>query len=186
MQELIDHFSLERVSKSGARFDFEKAKWFNHEYLVNKTDDEVAEMFMPALEEKGISCDFAKAKHIVSLVKSRVNFVKELWDQCSFFFESPAVYDEKSVKKRWKPESSAQMSELSEILKNISDFSAANTEKAVMSHIESKGYNLGGVMNAFRIAIVGESKGPHIFDITEIIGKEETISRLEKAIAKVG
>ncbi len=186
MQELIDLFSLERVSKSGARFDFEKAKWFNHEYLINKTDEEAAELFLPVLKEKGVSCDLVKAAHIVSLVKSRVNFVKELWDQCSFFFIAPTSYDEKSVKKRWKAESPAQMTELSEVLKGISGFSAENTEKTVMSWIESKGYNLGGVMNAFRIAVVGEAKGPHMFDITEIIGKDETISRLEKAVNKLG
>ncbi len=139
-------------------------------------------MFLPILEEKGITCDFTRVAHIVSLVKNRVNFVKELWDQTSFFFIAPTSYDEKSVKKRWKAESPVQMTELAEVLKNISDFSAENTEKTVMSWIESKGYNLGGVMNAFRVTIVGEAKGPHMFDITAIIGKEETISRLEKAV----
>ncbi len=185
MQDLINLFSLERVSKSGARFDYEKAKWFNHEYLINKTDDEVANMYIPILKEKNISCGFEKVKHIVSLVKSRVNFVKELWDQTSFFFESPTSYDEKSLKKRWKQESPAQMSELLDVLKEISDFSAENTEKVVLGWIESKGYNLGGVMNAFRITIVGEAKGPHMFDITAIIGKEETVSRLGKAIKEL-
>lgn len=182
MEELIQLFSLERVSKSGARFDFEKAKWFNHEYLANKPDEEITEMFLPILVEKGISCDFEKAKYIVSLVKSRINFINDLWEQSSFFFEAPTQYDEKSVKKRWKAESPAQMKELVEVLKNISDFSSDNTHKVVSEWIESNGYNMGGVMNAFRIAIVGAAKGPHMFDIIAVIGKNETIARLEKAI----
>lgn len=182
MQELIDLFSLDRVSKSGARFDYEKGKWFNHEYMISKSDEEVAEMFMPTLKEKGIECPFDTVKYIVSLVKSRVNFANELWDQTSFFFEAPTAYDEKSVKKRWKENSPEMMRQLIEVLKGIDDFSAENAEKVVMDWIAKNEYNTGLVMNSFRLTVVGEAKGPHMFDITAIIGKDETIARVERAL----
>jgi glutamyl-tRNA synthetase len=134
------------------------------------------------LEEKGIDACLEYIEAVVGLVKDRVNFVQELWDQSFFFFEAPASYDEKVVKKRWKEESPAQMSELAGILEQIEDFSAHNQEEIVKSWIENKGYHQGNIMNAFRLAVVGESKGPHMFDITATIGKDETISRLNKAI----
>ena len=182
MQELIDQFSLDRVSKSGAKFDYEKGKWFNHKYIQLKSNEEIAYIFNLELIEKEIIEDSHKLEKIVSLVKERVNFVNELWSQSSFFFEAPTTYDAKTVQKRWKAETPAQLAELIVLLANIEDFSAANTEPIVKDWIEAKAYNLGGVMNAFRLSLVGEPKGPHIFDITEIIGKDETISRLQKAI----
>lgn len=183
MSELIDLFSLERVSKAGARFDYEKGKWFNKEYLMMKSDEEIAEMFAPILEEKGYNCEFDKVKYIVSLVRNRVSFVKDLWYEVSYLFEAPTEYDEKSVKKRWKPESPAQMRELVEVLKGL-DFSAVEeNEKTVLAWIESKGYNLGGVMNAFRVTVVGAARGPQMFDIINLVGKEETLARVERALA---
>ena len=185
MDELIQLFSLDRVSKSGAKFDYEKGKWFNHQYIQLKGNEEIAKLFYPILEEKGIDVAIDYTQKVVALVKERVNFVKELWDQSFFFFHTPESYDEKVVKKRWKEESPAQMAELAEVIKGISDFSAHNQEGIVKGWIESKGYHLGNIMNAFRLAIVGESKGPHMFDITATIGKEETIKRLEKAIQDI-
>ena len=181
-QELIDLFSFEHVSKAGARFAYEKAKWYNHEYLINKTDEEVTELFMPILAEHNVQCDTEKAKYIVSLVKGRLNFAKDLWNETSFFFERPTAYDEKSIKKRWKPESPEILNGLCDILDRISDFSSANTEAIVMKWIEDNGYNTGTVMNSFRITVVGAAKGPHMFDITAILGKEETISRVKAAL----
>ena len=181
-QELIDLFSFEHVSKAGARFAYEKAKWYNHEYLINKTDEEVAELFMPILAEHNVQCDKAKATYIVSLVKSRLNFAKDLWNETSFFFERPTAYDEKSIKKRWKPESPEILTNLCDILDRISDFSSANTEAIVMKWIEDNGYNTGTVMNSFRITIVGAAKGPHMFDIIAILGKEETLYRVKAAL----
>ncbi len=137
------------------------------------------------MEEKGIDVCLEYTETVVGLVKERVNFVQELWDQSFFFFEAPVSYDEKVVKKRWKEESPTQLSELVEILQQIDDFSAHNQEEIVKAWIESKGYHLGNIMNAFRLAIVGESKGPHMFDITATIGKDETISRLNKAIRDI-
>lgn len=185
MEELIQLFSLEKCSKSGAKFDYEKGKWFNHQYIQLRPNSEIAAIFYPILQDKGIECPLQYIETVVGLVKERVSFVKELWDQSSFFFVAPTAYDEKVVKKRWKEESSSQLSELVEVLKGIEDFSSHNQEEIVKGWIESKGYHLGNIMNAFRLAVVGESKGPHMFDITATIGKEETIARLEKAILNI-
>ncbi len=182
LEELITLFSLERCSKSGAKFDYKKGEWFNHQYIQMKSDVEVAGLFIPILKEKGVNASIEKVEKIVSLVKERVNFIKDLWAQSSFFFIAPEIYDEKTVAKRWKPETPAQLTELADVLSSINDFSAHNTEEIVKAWITEKEYHLGNIMNAFRLALVGESKGPHIFDITEILGKEETISRIKKAI----
>lgn len=185
LDELVELFSLDRCSKSGAKFDYEKGKWFNHQYIQQKSNAQIAELFQPILIEKGVNAPIELVETVVGLVKERVSFVKELWDQSSFFFQAPNSYDEKVVKKRWKEESPAQLTELVEVLKSIDDFSAHNQEEIVKAWIESKGYHLGNIMNAFRLAIVGESKGPHMFDITATIGKEESIHRLEKAIQTI-
>ena len=127
-----------------------------------------------------------KFEKIVSLVKERANFVNELWDQSVFFFVAPTQYDEKTVQKRWKPETSAQLTELIDILKDIQDFTPENTEEIVKEWITAKEYNLGVIMNAFRLSVVGEPKGPHMFDIIALIGKDETIQRIKKAIEILG
>lgn len=185
MNELIELFSLEKCSKSGAKFDYEKGKWFNHQYIQLRPNSEIANLFYPILEEKGIDLPIEYTETVVGLVKERVNFVKELWDQSYFFFQAPVSYDEKVVKKRWKPESPEQITELIDVIKGIDDFSAHHQEEIIKKWIETKGYHLGNIMNAFRLAIVGESKGPHMFDITATIGKEETIARLERAIREI-
>ena len=183
MDELIELFSIDRISKSGARFNYEKGKWFNHEYLIRKSDEEVAHMFEPILKEKGVTCAFDKLKYIVSLVKERITFPADLWEQASFFFEAPTAYDEKSLKKRWKEESPQCLRELVEVLKGIDDYSKVNeNEQLVLDWVASKGYNLGTVMNSFRITLVGAAKGPHIFNIIDILGKEETIARVNRAL----
>jgi glutamyl-tRNA synthetase len=185
IEELTGLFSLEKCSKSGAKFDYKKGEWFNHQYIQWKSNEEIAGLFLPVLKEKGIDASLDTVVKIVGLVKERVNFVKELWDQSSFFFIAPESYDEKTVKKRWKEDSSERMWELAALIRPLADFSASGVEAAVIPWIESNGYSTGTIMNAFRLALVGESKGPHIFDITEIIGKEEVIKRLEKAANKL-
>lgn len=182
MDDLIKLFSLEKCSKNGAKFDFEKGKWFNHKYIQNKSNEELTELFLPILQEKGISADPAKTAKIIGLVKDRISFVKELWAQTSYFFIAPESYEEKSVKKRWKEDTPERMKELIEILKNITDLASEDTEKIVLGWITENNYHMGNVMNAFRLAVVGECKGPHMFDITAILGKEETIKRIKKAI----
>jgi glutamyl-tRNA synthetase len=186
MQELIDAFSLDRVSKSGAKFDYEKAKWFNHKYLQMKSDEEIADAFNKILIEKDIITDTDTLTKIVALMKERVNFTADLWNECEFFFVAPTVYDEKAVAKRWKETSAEQMTELAALLKTINDFSPANTELAVMQWIAHKNYNVGTVMNVLRIALVGASKGPHLFNIMEIVGKEETLRRINNILDKLG
>ncbi len=186
MQELISLFSLDRVSKSGAKFDYEKGKWFNHKYLQSKEISEIAEIFEQILIEKNIHADLAKISKIIELVRERATFISDLWAQSSFFFEAPAKYDEKTIQKRWKQETPLQMQELIKVLEGIDNFSAASTEEIVKEWIIGKEYNLGGIMNAFRLSVVGEPKGPHMFDIIEIIGKTETVNRLQKAIDTIG
>lgn len=186
MDELIQSFSLDRVGKSGSRFDPEKAKWFNAQYLRAKSDEELAEMYLPIAQEHGAKCCIFMAAKIVGLIKDRATFVSDLWDLSSFLFEAPQDYDAKAVAKFWKGENPARMVELVELLEGIGDFSKENTEKTVHDWIESKGYPMGQVMNTFRLSIVGVSKGPSMFDICEIIGKDETIRRLRAAIEKLG
>lgn len=185
MDELIKAFSLQRVSKAGAKFDFEKGKWFNHQYLIRKSNEELADLFMPVLKEKGINADKQKVADIIGLVKERVNFVPELWYETCFFFEAPTEYDEKSLKKRWKEESPRQMRELLALLEGIDDFSADNLDRIVMAWIAEKEYGVGLVMNAFRICLVGAARGPHIWAITDQLGKEETLKRLRTAIDRL-
>nr|MBP8644452.1 glutamate--tRNA ligase [Bacteroidales bacterium] len=180
MEELIQIFSLERVNKSGARFDPEKAKWFNHQYLIRKGNDEVANLFMPILEQYGVQVQMDKLVRIVGLVKERVNFIHELWGQTSFFFERPLNYNSQTVAKFWNNDSSVMMNILVEKLSGISTWTALNIEQSVKELIGEKGYGMGKVMNTIRLALVGESKGPGVADICEIIGKEETLQRIRQ------
>lgn len=186
MEELIQIFSLERVNKSGARFDPEKAKWFNHQYLIRKGNDEVANLFMPILEQYGVQVQMDKLVRIVGLVKERVNFIHELWGQTSFFFERPLNYNSQTVAKFWNNDSSVMMNILVEKLSGISTWTALNIEQSVKELIGEKGYGMGKVMNTIRLALVGESKGPGVADICEIIGKEETLQRIRQAVLILG
>ena len=150
-----------------------------------KSDEESVGVFKPVLEAHGIAVqDYSDAylTKVVSLVKSRVNFVKELWEQARFFFVAPDTYAEKDVKKRWSADTPRVMGELMDVLRGIEDFTSKPSEDIVIGWITEKGYHMGNVMNAFRLAVVGECKGPHMFDITELLGKEETLARIEKAI----
>ena len=188
MEELIAKFSLDHCSKSGAKFDFEKGKWFNHKYIQEVADADLAEMFKPILKENGVNVEDYSDEYItrvVAMVKDRVNFVRDLWDVTRFFFVAPTEYEEKAVKKRWKEDSPAVMTELVEVLRGLDDFSCAAAEPAVLGWITDKGYHMGNVMNAFRLTVVGECKGPHMFDITELIGKEETVKRVLAGVENI-
>ena len=184
MEELIEAFSFDHCSKKGAKFDFEKGKWFNHEYLMNMADDQLAGVFRPVLADH-VDPDAFDDNYVaraVGLVKSRVNFIGELWEQAKFFFVKPDSYAEKDIRKRWKPETPAIMTELTDLLAGIDDFSSHHTEEVVMAWIKENDYHMGNVMNAFRLTVVGECKGPHMFDITELLGREETISRIKEGV----
>lgn len=182
MDELIKLFDLHRCSKSGAKFDYKKGIWFNHQYIQQKPNEEIAELFLPFLKEHGVEAPFEKVATVVGMMKDRVSFIKELWDVCGFFFVAPAEYDEKTVKKRWKEDSAKCMTELAEVIAGIEDFSIEGQEKIVMDWIAEKGYHTGNIMNAFRLTLVGEGKGPHMFDISWVLGKEETIARMKRAV----
>ena len=182
LDELVKLFDIGKCSKSGARFDYKKAVWFNHEYMLRKSDEEVSKLFAPIVAEHGIKTTPDRIEDVVRMMKDRVDFVKELWPLCTFFFVAPSEYDAKTVKKRWKDYSAQQMSELIDVLNGIEDFSVKGQEDTVMKWINEKQYKLGDVMNAFRLALVGIGKGPGMFDISAFLGKEECIRRLHRAI----
>ncbi len=185
MEELIEAFSIEKVHKAGARFDPEKAKWFNHQYIQQKNSAELAAEFQKVLNKRNIKAPNEKIEKIVSLVKERITFVTELWNQSSFFFLAPATFDEQAIKKRWKENSPELMKTVITILQNTDPFNAQNTEEAVKKYIEENELGMGTVMNALRLCLVGELKGPHLFDIVEIIGKDEAIQRIMFAIGNI-
>jgi len=185
MAELTDAFSIERVGNSGSRFDPEKAKWFNHQYLQMKSDESIALEFSEMLKDKGIDEKTDRLVHLVGMVKERVNFVKDLWEQTDFFFVAPKEYDPQVVKKRWKDDSSSLMKEVRALLSSADDFSSENTERVVKTWIEEKEVGMGAVMNAFRLLIVGAARGPHMFDIISWLGKEETLNRLDTGLDKL-
>ena len=184
MNELIEAFSIERVGKSGSRFDPEKAKWFNHQYLQKKENRQIALEFSEIITQKGYRRDIESLISLVALVKERVNFVKDIWQETDFFFDAPKSFDSETVKKRWKEDTSALMRELYTELERCENFTAETTETQVKSWIEKKGYAMGAIMSAFRLIIVGELRGPHIFDIISWIGKEETLRRIDKGLKK--
>lgn len=192
MDELIRKFSFDHCSKAGAKFDYKKGIWFNHEYLMRMDDMALAELFMPILKEKlaevGKSADDFGMDYVakaVGMVKGRIEFVQDLWTQGDFFFLAPTSYAEKDVKKRWQEDTPRIMEELCGVLEGIDDMSSANAEKIVLDWIASKEYHLGNVMNAFRLAVVGACRGPHMFDITELMPKSEVIGRIKNAIVKI-
>ena len=182
LDELVKVFDISRCSKAGAKFDYQKGIWFNHEYILRKSDDEIAALFAPIVANNGVDESMERITEVVHMMKDRVNFVNELWPLCSFFFIQPSEYDEKTIKKRWKEYSAQQMTELAEVIEGINDFSVENQESVVMKWVEEKEYKLGDVMNAFRLTLVGIGKGPGMFDISAFLGKEETLKRLRKAI----
>lgn len=186
LDELVQAFDIHKCSKAGARFDYQKGIWFNHEYMLKKSNEEVANLFAPIVANNGVDESMERITQVVAMMKDRVNFVKELWPLCSFFFIAPTEYDEKTVKKRWKADSAKVMGELTDVLEGIDDFSVEGQEPVVMKWVEEKGYKLGDVMNAFRLTLVGIGKGPGMFDISAFLGKEETLKRMRKAIEVLG
>ncbi len=185
MQELIDTFSLERVSKSGARFQPDKAKWFNAQYMHRKSDAELAVLYQPILREHGIEVADEVAGKVAGIMKERATFIGDLWDLTSYFFVAPTEYEEKQARKYWKGSNPAILAELREVLAGIDDFSLENTEQIVHAWIESKGYGMGQVMNTLRLALVGAGKGPGMYDVTSFLGKEECLKRIDALFANL-
>lgn len=186
MDDLIKKFSFAHCSKSGAKFDYKKGIWFNHEYLGKADNEVLAQLFAPVLIENGIeNADPGYVAKAIGMVKGRADLIGDLWTQGDFFFRAPETYAEKDVRKRWSEDTPRIMEELIAVLEGIDDMTSANAEKIVLDWIASKEYHLGNVMNAFRLAIVGACRGPHMFDITELMPKEEVISRIRRAIANI-
>ncbi len=185
LEELVEQFDIAKCSKAGARFDYQKGMWFNHEYMLKKSDEEIAGLFAPIVAGNGVDETFERVRKVVAMMKDRVSFVKELWPLCSFFFIPPTEYDEKTRKKRWKEDSAAQLTELADLLEGLDDFSLEHQEEVVHKWIEEKEYKLGNIMNAWRLTLVGEGKGPGMFDISVFLGKEETLSRMRRAISEL-
>lgn len=182
LDELVQIFSLERVNKSGARFDPEKNNWYNQQWLQRKTDDELAEIYIKDLRERQINVDLPKVKRVVSLIKERAVFISDFWNLSDYFFQRPTNYEEKAVKKQWKEDTPQIMEEVLEILSGITEFESSNIETLVKEWISQNELSFGKVMPPLRLIIVGDMKGPHLFDILELIGKEESIQRIKTAI----
>jgi glutamyl-tRNA synthetase len=186
MSELIQLFDLKRVIKSGARFNPDKAKWFNHQYLKEKSNAELAQLYLPILKEKGVKTSLEYVQKVCGMIKERATFVSDFWLLSSYFFTAPTTYDEKVVQKYWKPETPAMLQNLIAQLKSVSPFAKEKAEHAVHEWIAASGLKMGEVMNTFRLCLVGASMGPSVFDIVEMLGAEEAVRRIEKAMETLG
>ncbi|MBN1949799.1 MAG: glutamate--tRNA ligase [Bacteroidales bacterium] len=185
LSELVKAFSLDRVNKAGARFDPEKAKWYNQQYLQNKSTEELTLLFLEELKLKGITAEKWFAGKVVESVKERAVFVKDIWEQGSYFFEAPEVYDENTVRKFWKEDTARIVTDCLRILEAEEDFTSALLEEKIKAYVTGHDLGFGKVMNPLRIAVVGEAKGPHLFDIFEMLGKAETLLRIENALERI-
>lgn len=185
IEEMTESFSLERVVKSGSRFDPVKAKWFNRQYLQKKPADELARLFMPLLQGKNITPPFTRVVAVIGEIRERCDFVADFWDQGYYFFEAPAAYDEKTVAKRWNSETFAQIRAIAGIFEEVNIWEAAAVKERFSEFMNEKGWNFGAIMNALRICLVGGTIGPDLFKICELLGKEETIVRIQTAAEKI-
>ena len=182
MDEMTRLFDLSRCSKAGARFDYKKLIWFNHEYILRKDDEEIARAFQPMLLAQGVEAPLERITPMVALMKGRVNFVHELWEQAAYFFVAPTEYDEKSLRKWWREDAWTYVAELCDFIGKNPEFEGSVLEPQVMEWIASKEWPVGKVMNAFRVTLVGAAVGPHIFALTDYLGKDETLRRARHAL----
>lgn len=185
IDELVDAFSIDRVSKSGAKFDLEKAHWYNHQYLSKKTTTELANLLKPILDSKQIDAPFEFIEQVCGLVRERVVLIPDLWSQSHFFFLDPESYDEKVVAKIWKAETPALLKEYIQIIENTEPFSKENLEHNTKAFVEQKGIGMGQLMNPFRLTIVGTNAGPGMVHMAVLIGKEKIIARIKSGISNI-
>jgi glutamyl-tRNA synthetase len=183
--ELAEVFSLDRVGKSGARFDPDKARWFNQQYLKAKSDEDLAAIFVPVIQSKGHVVRLDYLKKVTAMVKERLVFPNEFWDQAFFFFEGPAAYDAQMVKKVWKDDTSQMIEAIKALLSATPDFSSAGLELLVKNYIEQNNLSFGRIAAPLRLLVVGSGMGPHLFDILEMLGKEESLRRIETGIIRL-
>ena len=179
LEELIEQFSLDRVQKSGAKFDPVKARWFNQQHLRRRSNEYLTDGFMKLLEEKGIKADRSYVEKLVELLKERIEFIEDFWQHSYYFFEDPKEFDPKGVKKAWKNGSTQIMTELKEFIETLDKFDAQYLEEKIKAWIEEKGYGFGKVLNPLRLLLVGAMAGPGIFEIMELLGKETTLRRIQ-------
>lgn len=185
MEEFIESFSLEHVGKSGSKFNPDKAKWFNQQYLKQKSNNELADLFLPILKEKGFNPTPEYTAKVCEFLKERLTFVSEFWDQSYYFFKAPEEYNAKVVKKRWKENTPEILNAIVEVLKNIDDFKTENIEQKIKAFIVSEELGMGQVMNALRLTITGANIGPGLFEIAEMLGKDEFINRIKTGLEKI-
>lgn len=188
MDELTEKFSIAHCSRAGAKFAYEKGRWFNHEYIQKIDDERLTDLFIPVMESHGVNpSDFSRGyiRSAIVMVKSRVNFISELWDHAAFFFVDPTTYDEKAVKKRWNEQTPEIMRQLIDRLRALPTLKSSEAEPVILDWIKQNDLHMGNVMNAWRLAVVGECKGPHMFDILELIGLDKTIARINRAISEI-
>jgi glutamyl-tRNA synthetase len=185
IDELIELFSIERVGKSGAKYDPEKAKWFNHHYLAALPDEELAAYLMPVLAARGVPHSIEFTTHVCSLVKERANLLPDLWEQSWFFFKAPETYDAKVIQKIWKPGTTEIIAAFAGILRKTEPFTATVLESAAKAFILDHGIGMGQLMSPFRLAIVGQNAGPGMFEMAGVIGKDEILRRIGAALLTI-
>lgn len=188
MDELIKRFSIEHCSRSGAKFAYEKGRWFNHEYIQKIDPERLTDLFTDVLKNHGVDTGNFSRDYIgraAAMVKDRVSFIEELWANARFFFEAPTEYEAKSVKKRWTPDMPQHMKDLIGQLRALPTLESKKAEEIILGWIKENGLHMGNVMNAWRLAVVGECKGPHMFDILELMGTDENVARIEAAIERI-
>lgn len=188
MDELIKRFSIEHCSRSGAKFAYEKGRWFNHEYIQKLDPERLTDLFTDVLKNHGVDTGSFSRDYIgraAAMVKDRVSFIEELWANARFFFEAPTEYEAKSVKKRWTPDMPRHMKDLIGQLRALPTLESKKAEEIILGWIKENGLHMGNVMNAWRLAVVGECKGPHMFDILELMGTDENVARIEAAIERI-
>jgi glutamyl-tRNA synthetase len=186
MDELVEYFSIDKISKAGAKFSLDKAKWFNHEYILQKSAAELYPYFEPILREKGVTADPDYVKAVTDLIKDRLNFLTDFWEQACYFFVAPTEYDPQAIKKRWKENMPEYLRAVLNILKGVQPFDKQQAHDAVMQYIQDNGLNMGQVLNSLRLAIVGAARGPELFTMIELIGVDEVVKRTERAIEAIG
>ncbi|MBQ4442724.1 MAG: glutamate--tRNA ligase [Bacteroidales bacterium] len=185
LPELVEAFSLEKISKAGAKFSLDKAKWFNHEYIQQKSADELYPCFEKILEKKQINCNADYVKNVIDLIKDRLNFIGDFWEQAGYFFEAPTEYDPQSLKKRWKEGTGKHLLVIDDMLRAFQPFDKQKAQDAVMQYIQVHGLNMGQILNSVRIALVGAARGPELFTMIELIGTGEVHRRVERAVEVV-
>lgn len=185
LDTLVSLFSIEKISKSGAKFDLEKAKWFNHQYIQKATEEELYPLFEKELQKHGVQADKEYALRIMNMIKERVHFIPEFWDQCSYFFVAPTEYDPQVIKKRWVAGTNEHLLKMMDIILSVQPYDKELAHNKVMDYVQTNELNMGKIMNSFRLALVGAAKGPDLFEIITTIGVSETEARIKRAVAEI-